>query len=219
MSVIKKGGRMMAQVSLAVEERKLAGKGHLNELRKSGKIPGVLYGKNIETKAVAVDAKEINKLFKTHGEGVLIDLILGEEKYPVIIKEIQRDHLKGVITHIDFYRVSMTDKIEVDLPIILKGEPEGVKAGGVLQHQLHELTIEALPTDIPEFIEVDISHLKIGDVLMVKDIKLSEKITVLDDPEEVIVTVLAPTIEEEEAPAGESAEPEVVSKGKEKKEE
>ncbi|MDN5331033.1 MAG: large subunit ribosomal protein [Tepidanaerobacteraceae bacterium] len=209
----------MAQVSLAAEERKLGGKGLLNELRKSGKIPGVLYGKNIETKAVAVGAKELNKLFKTHGEGVLIDLVLGEEKYPVIIKEIQRDPLKGVITHIDFYRVSMTDKIEVDLPIILKGEPEGVKLGGVLQHQLHELTIEALPADIPEFIEVDISHLKIGDVLQVKDIKLSDKITVLDDPEEVVVTVLAPTIEEEETPAGESEEPEVVSKSKEKKEE
>lgn len=219
MFVIKKGGRMMAQVSLVAEERKLAGKGALNELRRKGKIPGVIYGKNIDTKPVAVDSKELNRLFRGHGEGVLIDLVLGEEKYPVIIKEIQRDHLKGVINHVDFYRVSMTDKIEVDLPIILKGEPEGVKAGGVLQHQLHELTIEALPVDIPEYIEVDISHLKIGDVLMVKDIKLSDKITVLDDPEEVVVTVLAPSIEEEETEtAGETSEPEVVSKGKEKEE-
>lgn len=210
----------MAQVSLAAEERSFAGKGPLNRLRKSGKIPGVLYGKNLEAKAIVVESKDINKLLTTHGEGVLIDLMLGQEKYPVIIKEIQRDPLKDAIIHIDFYRVSMTDKIEVELPIVLKGEPEGVKLGGVLQHQLHELTIEALPSDIPPVIEVDISHLKIGDVLMVKDIKLSDRIKVIDSPEEIVVAVLAPSIEEEEeAPAAEAEEPEVVSKGKEKKEE
>ncbi|ADL06847.1 50S ribosomal protein L25/general stress protein Ctc [Thermosediminibacter oceani] len=207
----------MAQVTLTAEERKLAGKGTLNELRRNGKVPAVFYGKNIENRTIAVDAKELHKLLKTHGEGVLIDLVLGGEKHTVIIKEIQRDALKGDITHVDFFRVSMTEKIEVDLPIVLKGEPEGVKAGGVLQHQLHELTIEALPADIPEQIEVDISHLQIGDVLMVKDIKLSDKITVIDDPGEVVVTVLAPTSGEElESTAGETNEPEVVAKGKEK---
>ncbi|MGB9812911.1 MAG: 50S ribosomal protein L25/general stress protein Ctc [Thermovenabulum sp.] len=209
----------MAQVTLKAAERKLEGKGALKALRRAKKIPAVLYGKNMENKYLAVDELEFLKAIKGHGESVLIDLILNNEKHTVIIKEIQKDYLNNVINHIDFYRVSMTDKIEVDVPIVLKGEPEGVKMGGVLQHQLDELTIEALPQDIPEHIEVDISHLKIGDVLTVKEIKLSDKITVLDDPDEIVVAVLAPTIEEEEGAEAAEEEPEVIAKGKEKKQE
>lgn len=209
----------MAQVTLKVAERKLDSKGTLRALRRERKIPAVLYGKNIENKYLVVDEMEFLKAIKGHGESVLMDLIFGNEKHTVIIKEIQRDLLNNVINHIDFYKVSMTDKVEVDVPIILKGEPEGVKMGGVLQHQLDELTIEALPQDIPEHIEVDISHLKIGDVLTVKEINLPDKITVLDDPEEIVVAVLAPAVEEEEGAGAAEGEPEVIAKGKEKKQE
>ncbi|HHW03568.1 MAG TPA: 50S ribosomal protein L25/general stress protein Ctc [Thermoanaerobacterales bacterium] len=211
----------MEQIALKAEKRDVSKKGIINELRRKGKLPGVLYGKNIESSPVVVDAKELLKILKTHGESALIDLELEGEKLPVLMKEIQRDTLKDAILHVDFYKVSMTDRIEFNLPLVLKGDAEGLKMGGILQHQKRELLVKALPADMPEHLEVDISHLKIGDTLTVGDLKVDEKITVLDDPDEVVVSILAPKLAEDaEVPAGEQAtEPEVVAKGKEKKEE
>jgi large subunit ribosomal protein L25 len=211
----------MEQIALKAEKRDISKKGTINELRRKGKLPGVLYGKNIESSPVAVDAKELLKVLKTHGESALINLELEGEKHPVLMKEIQRDTFKDAIVHVDFYRVSMTDRIEFNLPIILKGDAEGVKMGGILQHQKRELSVKALPADMPEHLEVDISNLKIGETLTVGDLKVDDKITVLDDPEEVVLSVLAPKLAEDtEVPTGEqAAEPEVVAKGKEKQEE
>jgi large subunit ribosomal protein L25 len=210
----------MEQLVLKATERR-TGKSVNKSLRNNHKLPGILYGKDVESKPVVVDQKELLKILKTHGESALINLELDGKTFPVLMKEIQRDTLKNTITHVDFYKVSMTEKIEFDLPIVLKGDPEGVKMGGILQHQKRELSAKALPADIPEHLEVDISHLMIGDTLTVGDLKVDEKITILDDPEEVVVTVLAPKLAEDtEVPAGEqAAEPEVVAKGKEKKEE
>lgn len=211
----------MEQIALKAEKRDISKKGTINELRRKGKLPGVLYGKNIESSPVAVDAKELLKVLKTHGESALINLELEGEKHPVLMKEIQRDTLKDAIVHVDFYRVSMTDRIEFNLPLVLKGDAEGVRMGGILQHQKRELSVKALPADMPEHLEVDISGLKIGDTLTVGDLKMDEKITVLDDPEEVVISILAPKLAEDtEVPTGEqAAEPEVMAKGKEKKEE
>lgn len=212
----------MEQVALKAEKREISTKGVIKDLRRKGKLPGVLYGKGIESKPLAVDYKELSKVLKTHGESAIINLELEGEKHPVLMKEIQRDPLKDSIIHVDFYRISMTDKIEFNLPIILKGDPEGVKMGGILQHQKREISVKALPQDMPEHVEVDISGLGIGDTLTVGDMKIDEKITVLDDPEEVVVSILAPKLAEDtEVPTGEQAatEPEVVAKGKEKEEE
>ncbi|MDI3481568.1 MAG: large subunit ribosomal protein [Tepidanaerobacteraceae bacterium] len=211
----------MEQIALKAKKRDSSTKGKINELRRKGKLPGVLYGKNVDSCPVSVDAKELLKILKTHGESALINLELEGQTHPVLMKEIQRDTLKDTIVHVDFYRISMTEKIEFDLPIVLKGDAEGVKMGGILQHQKREISVKALPKDLPEHLEVDISSLKIGDTLTVGDLKVDEKITVLDDPDEVVISILAPKLAEDtEVPAGEqAAEPEVVAKGKEDKNE
>jgi len=211
----------MEQVALKAEKRDISSKGALNELRRKGRLPGVLYGKNIEARPVSVEAKELLKVLKTHGLSAIIDLELDGRKQPVLMKEIQRDSLKDSILHVDFYGISMTDRIEFNLPIVLRGDAEGVKLGGILQHQKREISVKAMPKDMPEHLEVDISGLKIGDTLTVGDLKVDEKLTVLDDPEEVVISILAPKLAEDtEAPAGEeAAEPEVMAKGKEKEEE
>lgn len=211
----------MEQIALKAERRDTSKKSTINQIRRKGKLPGVLYGKNIDSCPVAVDAKELLKILKTHGESAIINLELEGRTQPVLMKEIQRDTFKDAIVHVDFYRISMTEKIEFDLPIVLKGDAEGVKMGGILQHQKREISVKALPKDLPEHLEVDISNLQIGDTLTVRDLKVDEKLTVLDDPEEVVISILAPKLAEDTAvPAGEqAAEPEVVAKGKEKKEE
>ncbi|MCR4430206.1 MAG: 50S ribosomal protein L25/general stress protein Ctc [Tepidanaerobacteraceae bacterium] len=211
----------MEQIALKAEKRNISSKGGINGLRRNGKLPGVLYGKNIDSSPVTVDAKELMKILKNHGESALINLELEGRTHPVLMKEIQRDTFKDAIVHVDFYGISMTEKIEFDLPIILKGDAEGVKMGGILQHQKREISVKALPKDLPEHLEVDISDLKIGDTLTVGDLKVDEKLTVLDDPEEVVISILAPKLAEDTGvPTGQqAAEPEVVAKGKEKKEE
>lgn len=205
----------MGQVTLKAEKRSHGG---LGKLRCEGKIPGVMYGKDIDATPIAVDAKEFLKILKTRGETTLLDLELEGKKHTVLTKEIQRDTMKNVLVHVDFQKVSMTQKIEFNLPLVLKGDSEGVKMGGVLQFQKREVTAQALTQDIIENLEVDISNLKIGDTLKVSDLQIDPKITILDDPEEVVVSVIAPKLAEDvEVPTGEE-EPEVLPKGKKEEE-
>jgi len=206
----------MEQITLKADIRNFGGTGRL---RREGKIPAVIYGKEIESTPISVDAKEFLNIMKTHGETTLLNLEIQGNNHTVLTKEIQRDTMKGMIIHVDFQKVSMTDKVEFNLPIALKGDAEGVKMGGVLQFQKREVTAKAMPKDMIEVLEVDISNLKIGDVLKVSDLEVDDKITILDDPDEIVVSVLAPKLAEEvEAPTGEQ-EPEVIAKGKAEEEE
>jgi large subunit ribosomal protein L25 len=212
----------MAQTILKAENRPISGKSALKNVRRTGKLPAVVYGKQYENKQIAVDASEVNKLLKVYGGSSIINLVVDGEEIPVIMKEIQRDTLNDVIQHIDFMKVSMTDEITLNVPIYLIGDAQGIKVGGILQNQKRELSIKSLPQDIPETVELDVSNLNIGDSLTVADINLGDKVTILDDPDEVIVSIIAPKVAEEiEEPEAEEeqAEPEVVAKGKEKEEE
>jgi large subunit ribosomal protein L25 len=214
----------MEQTALKAENRTVSGKSTLKNIRKMGKLPAVVYGKEFSAKPIAVDMSEAIKILRMYGESSIISLELDGEQFPVIMKEVQRDTLNNVIDHIDFFKVSMTDEIEINVPIYLRGDAEGVKAGGILQNQKRELAIKSLPQDLPENVELDISKLNIGDTLTVADIKLGDKIEVLDEPDGVIVTILAPKVAEDaEEPAEdeeeEIVEPEVVAKGKDKEEE
>jgi large subunit ribosomal protein L25 len=214
----------MAQTILKAENRPISGKSALKNVRRTGKLPAVVYGKQYENKQIAVDASEVNKLLKVYGGSSIINLVVDGEEIPVIMKEIQRDTLNDVIQHIDFMKVSMTDEITLNVPIYLIGDAQGIKVGGILQNQKRELSIKSLPQDIPETVELDVSNLNIGDSLKVADINLGDKVTILDDPDEVIVSIIAPKVAEEiEEPEAEEeeeqAEPEVVAKGKEKEEE
>ena len=183
---------------LKAVKRQVAGKSELTRLREEDRLPAVVYGKDLETTSITIDAIEMSKILRTRGETVLISLELEDESYPVLIKEVQWNILKNGIDHIDFFNVSMHEEVEYDLPIVVVGKAKGAEMGGVLQQQKRDLAVKSLPGDMLDNIEVDVSDMEIGDTLTVADLKIDETNTILDDPDEVIVTLLLPSIEEEE---------------------
>lgn len=190
----------MDRLSLNAQERTVLGK-KVNRLRKSGKLPAHVFGKGLDTEHVAVDTKEFLQTFHKAGETGLIDLKIGKEKIrPVLIRELQYDPISGKPIHIDFYQVDLTQKVKVSVPLILIGEqPESVHLGETIVLQtLNEVEVEALPTDLIEKIEVDITPLKvIDDAITVSGLNYDRsKLTILADAEAVIVK-LAPAISAE----------------------
>lgn len=212
----------MATVDLQAEIRTGLGKGVAKKLRRARRIPGVVYGGTQPAVPVTVDPTALLGILG-RDENVLINLTMqgdGGRTAMVILKELQRDPVKGGPLHVDFQEVSMEKKIRVEISLLLTGEPTGVKnKGGILEHGLRQLFVECLPLAIPERISVDVSGLDIGNSLHVADLTLPEGVRVLDDPERVVASVVAPTVEEAPAvPEAEAAvEPEVV--GKKEKEE
>lgn len=187
----------MDRLSLQAEERKLLGK-KVKNLRKDGKLPGHVFGKGVETEHVSVDGKTFLKTFKEAGETGLIDLKIGAEKVrPVMVRGVQFDPVSGEPIHIDFYQVNLTQKVKVPVPLILVGEqPESVHLGETIVLQtLNEIEVEALPTDLVENIEVDISSLKnIDDAITVGQLSYDRSKLTIHTPEEEIVVKLAPAV-------------------------
>lgn len=215
----------MEEIILEATLREEAGKSKVKPLRKSGFIPAIVYGEGKKTVSIKVERRSVLRLIHEHHiENVIINLkIAGDEKKAkdsaVIIKEIQRDPVRDDILHIDFNQISLTKEIKVKVPITAKGEPVGVKVdGGSLEHVIWELEIECLPTQIPPKIEVEVSQLKIGDAILVKDLTLPPGIKVLQDPDQVVVSVAAPVKEEAALTPEEGAAPEEPEVIKEKKE-
>ena len=214
----------MEQVRLVSQFRTTSGKSAARQLRRAGQIPAVMYGGKHGNLSLALSALDLRNLI---GKGIgshLIDLEIsrdgGTEKVPVILKEYQLDPVKRSLVHADFFEVTMDQAIEIQVPIELVGTAPGVKAGGVIEFVTRELSIECLPADILDKVDVDISALEIGSAITVKDITLSDNYTVLTDEEVVVVTVAAPLSEadletQQEGPA----EPEVIQKGKKPEEE
>ncbi|MEK6714882.1 MAG: 50S ribosomal protein L25 [Candidatus Omnitrophota bacterium] len=217
----------MKEVVLNVDIREDIGTGKSKALRKAGFIPCIVYGGK-KSQALKILRSEWLKFIHAHkGENVIIDLkITGDEKpskgNTVMIKDIQYDPVSEEMLHIDFNRISLTEAITVKVPVEAKGEAIGIKLdGGILEHILWELELECLPKDVPKSIEIDVSNLKIGDAIHVKDIKFSDKIKVKHDLDAIVLSVAAPSKEEvasaEAALGAEIAtEPEVI---KEKKKE
>lgn len=202
---------MTASNELTALPRTLIGKTS-TRLGHVGQIPAVLYGQGREPLSIAIDRHEF-ELFSTHHSGAtLVELKVEGEKKPVnaMVREVQRSPVKGNVLHIDFVAVSMTEKIHAAIPLHLVSDPEGVKAGGVLTVNLHELNVEALPGDLPEALEWDVASLEMGDTLHVGDIKAPAGIELLDDPEAIIASVQAPRVEVEEEEGVEAAEPELI---------
>lgn len=203
----------MERLELKAVPRIREGKGKLKRMRAEGMIPGVVYGHKQPPLAVAVNGGELKQVINRGGSNVFIDLLIKENgkeaQDTVMLKEIQRDPIKkDHFLHVDLIRVSLTDEVEVNVSLNLVGEPQGVKEGGVLQVQMREVMVKSLPADIPERLSINIEGLSIGDSLHVRDIALPPGVEILEDPEEVIVSVLAPTLveEEEEAAAEEEGE-------------
>ncbi|MFA5116885.1 MAG: 50S ribosomal protein L25 [Candidatus Omnitrophota bacterium] len=221
----------MEEIILQVEPRESSGKSKNRILRRGGLIPAVIYAKGKKTESLQVPAREFMRLLHEHHiESVVLMLRMkgeGEKKRKdtaCLVKEIQYGAVQGDVTHIDFHEISLTTAIKVNVGIVAKGEAVGVKQdGGVLEHLLWEIEIECLPTKIPEQIEVDVSALKIGDTIHVKDIKIPEGIKVMNSPEDIVLSVVPPTKEEVAAAPveGEEAktEPEVIKEKKETPEE
>jgi large subunit ribosomal protein L25 len=203
-------------VSLKLEPRAGIGE-HLRALRRQGRLPAIVYGHNVDPVTVVVDGRDFLKAFQKVGRNQLVDLQIGEEPVrKALIREVQRNPRDGELLHVDFYQVNLKEKIESDVPLEFEGEVELVAKGEAdLQHGLHALKVECLPTDLPPVITVDISSLKeIDDEIRVKDLKLPPGVEVLDEPDDLIVKIAAHREEVEEvAPAPAAAEVPVVGEG------
>lgn len=212
----------MEEIILEVETRKEKGRSQVKKLRDEGFIPGVIYSEGKEALPIKIPHGEFIRLFHEYRlESMVLTIkIKNDEQNPrsCMIKEIQHEPVHDEITHLDLIGVSLTRKIEVNVPVVTRGEPIGVKQeGGSLEHSLWEIEIECLPTQIPKHFEIDVSNLKTGEAIHIKDMVFSADIKVLNDPDVVVVAVSAPMKEEAaEAEEGkESAEPEVIKEKKE----
>src|SRR5439155_12441779 len=194
----------METVSLATQPRTGHGKRIARRLRKEGLVPAVIYGHKQATVAVALGKKDLDTALRHHAR--VVDLRIDGRTETAVIQEVQHDHLGKEVLHVDFKRVSKDERIEVAVPIELKGVPAGVGHGGVLDQPLHELDVECLAIAIPENIRVSIGDLQIGQAIHVKDLTLPEGVKVLNDPEAVVVQLRA-FLAEPEPTAAAAAEP------------
>ncbi len=215
----------MEEILLVAQKREEIGKGKVKDLRDKGFVPAVLYGEGSAAVPIKVSHRELMQLVHQHRiENAIISLSIGDEakgkKRSCIIKEIQHDPITEDIVHVDFNEISLTKAIKVNVPVVTKGEAVGVKQeGGSLEHILWELEVECLPTDIPKQFEVDVSALKMGDSIHVRDIAVPSTVKVLNSPEAMVLSVAAPIKEEpvaaEAVEGEEKQEPEVIKEKKE----
>ena len=205
---------------MAVEKRSSAG-ASAPALRRAGKVPAVVYGRHQESTPIAVDARAFDKVLRDAGESSIVTLSgLGTAGLPTLIHEVDLDPLTNRPRHIDFYAVTKGEKVEVEVELVFVGEAPAVKTGANLVKVLHEVTVEADPMNLPQAITVDVSSLaNVGDQIRVSDLPLPKGVTLVSEPDEVVILVQEVAVEVvEEVPADISAI-EVEEKGKEKGEE
>lgn len=188
----------MAQFpQLKVEKRTLLGR-KVKQLRRQGLVPANIFGNKISSIAVQVDTKIFSKIFEDVGETGIVEISVDETKYPSLITGFAQDPVTGDILHVDFHNVSLKEKVTATIPVHIVGEAPAVKdQGGILNQSLHEIEVEALPTDLPEAIEVDVTHLmNIGDGITISDLKISDKLEVKIDVETTVLVINEPAKEE-----------------------
>lgn len=211
----------MEQAVLKATKRGVIGKG-LGALRRGGELPGVIYGKALGSPmAITMNMRDATRLLRHVGSSTMLTIDVDGQQIPTLVRERQRDFLKGEFLHIDFLAISLTEKVRTMVSLVLDGVSPAVKDGGMLITGLEEIEVEALPQNLPENLIVDISVLtEIGSGIHVSDLTLPTGVELLTDLEEMIAVVTAPTVEAESTQAegteGESApaEPEVIEKGK-----
>lgn len=190
--------------AIRVEPRMQATKGDLRKLRQNGKVPGVIYGKQLPAPApVSVSEKELAALLRSHPNAVLELDVPSVGVQSVMVSDVQRDSIHNNLLHVDFHQINMNEKVWVNIRVETTGDSTGVREGGILSLILHELEVQCLPGDIPESIKVDVSQLGIGESFTVGELKLPNGVEAKSEAELVVVTVLAPQKElsEEEAEA------------------
>jgi large subunit ribosomal protein L25 len=189
----------VSETALVVEAREGTGKGAARKLRSAGKIPAVLYGRGRDSLPLALDPRALDRILRSSGANTLLDLTV--EGHPevkdtvALVKELQRHPLRGTIVHADLYAVDLSRAVTVDVPVHLLGKPRGLDFGGILEHTLREIALECLPRAIPESIEVEISHLEVGDVIHVRELVLPEGVTLITDGDLGVVHVALPQAE------------------------
>jgi len=217
----------MDNVVLKATMRTATGR-HVRALRRSGQLPGVIYGHNVEPFSISLDAREASKVLAKLSSSSLVTINVDGKDFPSLVREKQMNYIKRNLIHVDFQVVSLTEKIRANVGIVLTGNSIAVKDfNAMLINGLSELEVEAFPQDLPERVVVDIGALaKIGDAIHVKDIVLSDKVTVLSAADEMVVLATAPAKEEvevaatpEAAAVAEGTEPEIIEKGKKEEEE
>ncbi len=208
---------MSSHVKLQAKKREAAGGGAAKRLRRDGTVPAVIYGATQDNYSIQIDAREFGALLKkTSAENFLVDLQIegAKEKTKLaMVQDMQQHPITGDILHVDFHAVNENQPITATVPIELIGEAEGVKEGGLLDHQLHSIEVHCLPSALPDGFQADVSHLAIGDALHVSDLVVPEGVEFTLDGENVIAIIAEPRLveeEEEDAAAVVDGEPEVI---------
>jgi large subunit ribosomal protein L25 len=215
----------MAVITLNGSQRSRLGKGGARTARREGLIPAVLYGHGEDPVSVSIGSREFDVALRGHkGGNPIVNLAVAGHEYTALIRAVQYDPVSHDILHLDFQHISLTETIEVKVNVHLIGLPVGVKdGGGILETILREIEVRCLPTAIPSSIDIDVSHLNIGDSVHVRDFSVPN-VTLLVDPEATVATVVPPTVIEEKpaeevvAEGAAAAEPEVIAKGKKEEE-
>jgi len=202
----------MSKVVLQAKNRQKAGSSESRRIRRSGRIPAVIYGRKGEAVSIDLDAIEFVKGTKGISESTIVKVDVDGKSYDAFVKDTQRNIIDGNILHIDFYEVESGVALRAKVSLHLHGNPIGVREGGMLENPLHEIEIECFPKDLPERIDIDISELKTNQSLHVRDIKLGAGVKLLSNPDQVValvkfakIEVVTPTAEEAAAAAAAAA--------------
>ncbi|MFB9861111.1 50S ribosomal protein L25/general stress protein Ctc [Salinicoccus siamensis] len=208
----------MAKLASKHREGK-AKRSEVTELRRTGQIPAVIYGYQVENTPVAVDENEFIKVIREVGRNGVIDLDIEGNTTKVMVTEYQFDSLKNQITHIDFIAINMKSEVTVEVTVEILGEAAGTKEGGIVEQPIFEVSVTATPDNIPESIEVNVEEMEIGDTLYVSDIREKGNFTIENEDDEALVTVVPPQKEEESEEDEEAAEGEETEEAAEEKDE
>jgi len=195
----------MSKVVLQAKNRQKEGSAESRRIRKSGRIPAVLYGRSGKAVSIDLDASEFVKGTKGISESTIVNINVDGKAYDAFVKDTQRNILDGNILHIDFYEVESGVALRAKVSLHLHGNPVGVREGGMLETPLHEIEVECLPKDLPERIEIDISGLKVNHSIHVRDIPLAQGVRLLSNPDQVVALVKFAKIEVVAAPEAEAA--------------
>jgi large subunit ribosomal protein L25 len=212
----------MEKAVIHATHRTVTGK-QVGALRREGKLPAVMYGHHVDSTPITLDLRDATHILSGLTSSSLVTIELDGKEHAALIREKQRDYIRGTLKHVDFQILSLTEKLRTTVSIELTGLAPAIKDfDGVVVTGFNQVEVECLPQDLPERIVVDISNLnKIGDGLYIRDIKLSDKVVILEDKDEMVVLITAPAAEEvvEEIAVPGAEEPEVIEHGKKEEEE
>ena len=182
---------------LDMQQREKTGKGPARRMRRKGLIPAVLYGYK-GNRNLTINAHQFSRLFEEIGEHSIITITIdGKDKTEVIVKDFQMDPVERTITHVDFLEFEKGKMLKTEIPIKVTGSSVGVKKGGILEVFIRDIEVECLPKDIPDSISLDVSDMDIGNSVHVRDIEVSDKVRMLSNPDQVVITIGTPTKVEE----------------------